>query len=313
MLDYVHIRLTTNYCLMRGPIYVKRMKTIPVPQIHSYGQDDTIVKGTSTTYMVMEFIRGQRLQTRKFLHATYFQRRNIYIDLINILAQLRQLEFPAVVSLTPNPDNPDDETHPAIGPLHSMPINKFERKSREPLSSTVSAKSLIDLHCHILPETYQLPVEELEHGQAKKEIFALHSVLKGIEKYTAPAESKGTFILAHPDLRCGNIIINDDFHILGIIDWEFAVTVPAKLFVPPLFTTGHYPKLLLIGTRTPRDRILQESRAVLEEMHATSAGWTRLWQDWEFEHKDDTPDNVSLPVLSPLLEVLRHPSKLTHV
>lgn len=60
--------------------------------------------------MLMDYLHGQQLHTKTVLHATESQRQNLYIDLINVLAQLRKLEFPAAGSLTLNPDSPDDES-----------------------------------------------------------------------------------------------------------------------------------------------------------------------------------------------------------
>ncbi|KAK5997545.1 hypothetical protein PT974_02908 [Cladobotryum mycophilum] len=43
------------------------------------------------------------------------------------------------------------------------------------------------------------------------------------------------------DLRCGNILIDDEFQIQGIIDWEWATTVPQQPFTSPAWMTGHDP------------------------------------------------------------------------
>lgn len=43
------------------------------------------------------------------------------------------------------------------------------------------------------------------------------------------------FVLTHGDLQPSNIILGGDFSIKGIIDWEWAGTVPAAFFVPPLW------------------------------------------------------------------------------
>ncbi|KAH0598331.1 hypothetical protein MHUMG1_03628 [Metarhizium humberi] len=296
--------------------YIKHNTTIPIPEIHAYGKDTTLVKGASTPFILMEFIQGQQLHTRTVFHAAEHQRRNLYIGLIDTLAQLRKLEFSAAGSLMPNPDNPDDESNPVLGPFLSMTINELERKLERPVSTETftSVKRFMDLHCHILSQTFQLPVEELDRRQAKMELFALESVSKEIPKHIQLQEvPERPYILAHPDLRCGNIMVDDDFHILGIIDWEFTSTIPQQIYIPPPWITGHDPDTLLMVTGVPRDQIWLEFRRVLEELHKTSSGWTQLCQDWGLLHQDDTQSQDFLLELSPIVQILRHPSSLIDV
>jgi hypothetical protein len=47
----------------------------------------------------------------------------------------------------------------------------------------------------------------------------------------------GKFYLAHTDLNAGNILVDDKGNITGIIDWEFASTLPAR-------AAEHYPEVL---------------------------------------------------------------------
>ncbi|KAF9765353.1 hypothetical protein IL306_002366 [Fusarium sp. DS 682] len=49
------------------------------------------------------------------------------------------------------------------------------------------------------------------------------------------------FCLSHPDFRADNIIVDDNLHLCGIIDWEFSELVPLSVFVPPMWITGHDP------------------------------------------------------------------------
>ncbi|KJK74918.1 hypothetical protein H634G_09752 [Metarhizium anisopliae BRIP 53293] len=66
-------------------------------------------------------------------------------------------------------------------------------------------------------------------------------------------------------------MVDDDFHILGIIDWEFTSTIPQQIYIPPPWITGHDPDTLLMVTGVPRDQIWLEFRRVLEELHKTSS------------------------------------------
>jgi hypothetical protein len=74
-------------------------------------------------------------------------------------------------------------------------------------------------------------------------------------------EDTGNYYLAHTDLDAQNIMIDTDGSITGIIDWEFASTLPPR-------DGEHYPKLL--ANKNKFVRLLEGScddpMAELEEM-----------------------------------------------
>jgi hypothetical protein len=45
-------------------------------------------------------------------------------------------------------------------------------------------------------------------------------------------------VLTHTDLRPTNIIVDENLQIQGIIDWEWASTVPRQFFLPPTWIAG---------------------------------------------------------------------------
>lgn len=262
--------------------------------------------------MLMDLMPGKQLHTNAVFQASESQRRNLYIDLIDILAQLRKLEFPAAGSLMPNPENPDLD--PIMGPFLSITINEFERQRREPVSTEVftSVERFVNLHHRILLETLQMPTVELGAKQAKMELFALDSLSQEITTRAELQDSNRPFILAHTDLRCGNIIVDDDFHIVGIIDWEFASAIPQAFFTPPPWITGHDPDTIYIVTGVLPGEILREFSIVLEEMHEIK-GWTQLWQDWGFQQNRATLSEKLLLEIPPIVQILRHPTTMANV
>ncbi|KAL3456031.1 hypothetical protein BJX64DRAFT_271350 [Aspergillus heterothallicus] len=58
----------------------------------------------------------------------------------------------------------------------------------------------------------------------------LHELASRIALY-----NEGPFPLYHPDLYQSNVIVDDSFRVLGVIDWEGACTVPWEMVQPPLF------------------------------------------------------------------------------
>jgi hypothetical protein len=61
-------------------------------------------------------------------------------------------------------------------------------------------------------------------------IQALAGVLSG--------HDKGPFPIYNPDLHQHNVIVDDDFDVLSVIDWQGTYTVPCELVEPPLFYGG---------------------------------------------------------------------------
>jgi hypothetical protein len=51
-------------------------------------------------------------------------------------------------------------------------------------------------------------------------------------------------VLTHTDLRPTNIIVDENLQIQGIIDWEWANTVPRQLFLSPTWIAGCTPDMV---------------------------------------------------------------------
>ncbi len=93
----------------------------------------------------------------------------------------------------------------------------------------------------ILSESCHLPFIDGTLKDVRDEVFALRHMELEVDNIVSglPSDDSEPFILTHPDLHCANIIIDEQLKIQGIIDWEFAGTVPRQLFTPPAWTTGH--------------------------------------------------------------------------
>ncbi|RSL66087.1 hypothetical protein CEP54_003915 [Fusarium duplospermum] len=281
--------------------YLQRSTTIPIPRIHAYGQDTGLVKGHSMgqPFLICDHIAGQLLNMRMLAKATKEQRTHFYDGLIDILAQLYQLEFPVAGSLMPNAHN---EADPAVGGLLSMAANELGRCCQEEggIKTLTSASQYMDYQYRVLSKTYSLPTEELSRKQAQMELFALDSLEKQIPMLVSSQRPNDPFALAHMDLRCGNIMVTQDLRILAIIDWEFSGTIPRQLFTPPPWITGHDLEAV---AAVPHYTAYPEFLQVLEEKSLTSETCAKLRDDWK-----------SLPDLAfPVAQIFRHPSCLIRV
>ncbi|RTE75367.1 hypothetical protein BHE90_010160 [Fusarium euwallaceae] len=285
--------------------FILNNTTIPVPRVRAFGTEAALIPGSSEapSFLICDYIPGVPLLMKTLVEAPQDRRRQFYSELIDILAQLYNVEFATAGSLMPDPAG---KPEPIVGEILSLPANELFR-DRPGLQSTavLPEGQYMAYHHHVLSETYRLPTQDLSQDQVQMELFAIESLAKLI-KSTEPAHSAETFVLAHLDLRCHNIIITEDLHIRGIIDWEFSGTIPRRLFTPPPWLTGHDSSAAwACPPRAPilHHQLYPEFLKVLEEKSTSDSNCAGLWEEW----KDDPELWFSLA------QILRRPSCLTQL
>ncbi|KAL2752901.1 hypothetical protein ACRALDRAFT_2055317 [Sodiomyces alcalophilus JCM 7366] len=224
--------------------YLRRNTNIPVPQVYAYGRSQLCRDSSELqAFIIMEHIQGQSL-TREALETSPEPRRRLFLQhLVDVFAQLRKLPFPRGGSLMPsNNEDIELENPPDIVGAFSIRKNEFQAAGYT-VSRTVttSSKEFFHEQLRILQHMWTMPYQKLDRKQAEREEFARQFISQpevqdriGINSTTA-----SSFFLAHPDLRPGNILVDDELNICGIIDWEYTATVPQCAFSPPAWITGH--------------------------------------------------------------------------
>ena len=166
------------------------------------------------------------------------RREYFYSQLVDILAQLRQQEFPYAGSLMPDPDG---GTTPLVGPLLSLQLNELQRENPGLSIQPAKFDSAIDYAFYqyrLLDESHRLQPYNLSREVAELEVFGLEDLKR---RLSSLIEDRPPFVLAHTDLRPTNIIVDENLQIQGIIDWEWASTVPRQFFLPPTWIAGYPP------------------------------------------------------------------------
>ncbi|KAH7317696.1 kinase-like domain-containing protein [Rhexocercosporidium sp. MPI-PUGE-AT-0058] len=187
--------------------YLKANTTIPVPHIHAFGRGGCVNNNNPTghTFIIQDYVPGQSLNMSAFRKEPKERRKHFYVQLIDILAQLRQQEFHQVGSLMPDPNGGNT-------PLY-----------------------------HLLSQNYSLPAAKMSQEVAQLEIFGLEDLKGRLFSYINQHQNHGPFVLTHADLRWSNIIVNGDYQIQGVIDWEWSGTVPQQFFLPPTWLASFPP------------------------------------------------------------------------
>jgi hypothetical protein len=109
----------------------------------------------------------------------------------------------------------------------------------------------------------------------------------------------GEFFLAHTDLDAQNILVDDNGSITGIIDWEFASTLPFR-------AAEHYPKLL-----SSEKNFVKYTNGVFSDPQAEFYEWRRFYAEQFIgdAKMEDYLDNID--AITAFENILRDNSKAT--
>ena len=191
--------------------YVRRHTTIPVPEVYAF--DTTSTNPAKSPYILMECIQGWRTPLKlQELPDTVL--RKILDQLANVLFQLSSLQFPKIGYLHDDIDGGYridamlDRKGKRVGP-YSSAAEYYRWRADQPLNR--SNESLVDLQDALFHSyLYRLSLPFLMNG----------------------TRSAGPFPLAHNDLGVHNVLFDEDWKLVGVIDWSGACVVPWESFAP---------------------------------------------------------------------------------
>ncbi|TQV97750.1 phosphotransferase [Cordyceps javanica] len=208
---------------------VRENTAIPVPRVWAYGKDAQILKDPCQAqhYLLCDYMPGQCLTQRTLKQATSEQRIELFSQLIGIYAQLYSLEFPFATSLLPR----GQLSSPCFSRLLTMARNELHLSAGKSLSKPQILQSTNDFIQHqlgVLSGFCRRPLINSTLADERERVFAHHHIQLELDtiKHCVPSSDGDPFVLTHPDMHYGNIVVNKGLNIVGIIDWEFSGTVP---------------------------------------------------------------------------------------
>ncbi|KND90594.1 hypothetical protein TOPH_04865 [Tolypocladium ophioglossoides CBS 100239] len=277
--------------------YLERNTRIPVPHVRAHGRNAKLTKSGSGTqvFLIADRIPGEPLDKKRLIEAEEEHRRNFYSQLIDILAELRKLEFPSIGSLMPNPNG---SPHPVLGPV--MPMSAATLRL-PPLPILSSAKEYMRHQFGLVLEFFLRPVRDFDINDIRREMFALHHMERIFQQVIDPQLDEGPFVLNHLDLRSANTIVDENLRIQGIIDWEFTSTIPLQVFTPPSWITGH--------DSTKNKQMHTEFRDVLDGKSRTDSLCDQLSREWYGQLDADKSDMDQMETAFCVAHVLRRPTE----
>lgn len=182
--------------------------------------------------MILDYIPGTPLNEVSLADTSIGNRNRFYAQLADFYAQMRGMEFDEAGSVTLDSDGTFRVIAPLTADMAATAFPGDESHIRFPATKSMElyARQLYSLLLRRAAE----PSPGLGLPNVQSLVFALRDFENRMDEFLC-ADQSNKFVLTHGGLQPSNIILGEDFGIKGIIDWEWAVTVPTQFFVPPLW------------------------------------------------------------------------------
>lgn len=221
--DIKRIQFESEVATMR---YVKQHTSIPVPEVYSFDATDDNTLGVP--YMFMEYIQGKPypypFSQRGIVRDVELLK--VHLQLVHFTWQLSRLPFDSIGQLYLSPHSRADVI---IGPI-------VDRKQRMygPFQSSRDfflerAQLVYEDELRMANATGVTKAEDVV-WRDRTETALLHC--EAAAHVGETVSCKEPFVLKHVDLHWQNILLDEECTVVGIIDWEWAHTVPAESFQP---------------------------------------------------------------------------------
>ncbi len=243
----------------------------------------------------MDKMPGESLHHWDFSTLPRERRIFLFSQLGDILGQLQRLRFGSTGSLYPGPNG--DATFTIGSSLYliendsAVNLGGYDKTQTTFSSAFDAVKDMFT----ILEKAYDIPITDGGPDiTIKREIFAMNSLKSSLSDSAHPFWSRETpMMLSHGDLRCANIMVDENMQIQAIIDWEWVLILPQQLCTPPLWVYDHDPRGIL-----DKREMFQEFQSAITKDN-TYHEYLQYWRANE-EHL-------------PLALILRHPNLLMSI
>ena len=224
--DEEHIFLASEYATLR--FLHEEIRTIPAPKIHGYCLDTN--NPTKTPYIMMDKVPGIPLW-RAF--RGHDMGRDKVFQMLRDLAEVRK----ALAKRTWLETGSFDIVEGYVVVERQLSHRNFFDAREEIEHRPGAFESSIGYYVNLLQESWRKAQEGFTTSEEMLLQWRIHLYLASVlPSYVKPQD--GGFFLAHTDLSPSNILLNPQTgSITGIIDWEFACTLPFQ-------ATEHFPLLL---------------------------------------------------------------------
>jgi hypothetical protein len=204
--------------------WLSRIQDVPTPKIHGYGLRNDPQNDVGAAYMLIDEVPGRPLL---YLEPTPEQLEKVYSSLARILRILSEHPFEKIGSLTY-----DSSGEICVG--HIVGDRTGTLPPLGPFSNAVDYYvSWAEIYLNFIRERQLFSSYAVDAYLIYKYIVKLAA--EGRFNCLEKDLDSGPFFLKHMDDKGDHIMVDEEFNIVGLIDWSFARTVPIyEAFGPSL-------------------------------------------------------------------------------
>ncbi|CRG86706.1 hypothetical protein PISL3812_03716 [Talaromyces islandicus] len=184
---------------------------VPAPEVFDYYLDEGNPVGVG--YILMEKMGGQSL---RWSITSADQRRKVMDQLADIYSELQTFSFDSVGSL----DQPGTEH---VGSFARESLTDYRESRMLPLGPFTSSREY-----HIA--SIQLTLDLIMRGECFTpqaiDAYLIHRYLLDLllDNTFCPNRDDGKFYLRHADNKGDHLLVDEEYNITGVVDWEWAHT-----------------------------------------------------------------------------------------
>ncbi|KAG6127208.1 hypothetical protein E4U12_006005 [Claviceps purpurea] len=211
--------------------FLDRHTRVPSPRVFDWACESDPANTIGVGYILMEKLNGKPLHWQS---ATTSQKEKIVRQYADIMLEIERHPFDQLGSLIGTTDSKSGEAPQEAAVESQIQVSALTERSTfrsgdggMPLgpfrSSEEAFRAIVEANIRMVV------TGEIGDAEQALDIFLAHrfrlDVLDKVSKKTATAE-KGSeqFFLKHPDDKGDHILVNAEFDIVGIIDWEWCQT-----------------------------------------------------------------------------------------
>jgi len=231
--------------------FIEQNTTIPVPHVFYHGKTHESPHGLGP-FIMMEYIEhahnlvtalnkpGLSANDRPVLNPQISSERLefVYSQMAEILLELSKHSFPRIGSLT----EADDGSWPVLRRPVTLNMNELVQLANCPRAELPSTffhtsadylKALADMHIMHLSTQRNDAIDSAVDCRRKYIARHLFRKLASLSQLSS-GDDHQSFKLFCDDMRPSNVLVDADFKIVAVIDWEYTYAAPAEFtFSPP--------------------------------------------------------------------------------
>lgn len=180
--------------------------------------------------------------------------------------------------------------HPELGPLSFAEMEGLEQGG--PFSDALS------YFRNVSRARYSKACHNNESLNTKVAIMVFMEIIENTALFTSQVDE--VFALAHMDMGTQNLLVDDEFNILAVIDWEFAQTAPWQV--------SHYPMPFpLIRSDAELDEILRQPAHIAHNNISRQVAAQKMYRE-KMKQAEDELAQKGQPLAKSIADSLNGPA-----